>query len=182
MSLVHILSSEKIVTLLSACNNSRAALLPNFDCATVRRVASLKKIAAAGAIVMAGTLGRVLIIDDQQVSARRVGAIAERLGFTTRILRHTLDFEYVMHHWHPDIVAVQMAMPDQQEIEVLEYLQQTGFPGRLLLTGNVNANALVDAAKVARDGAIIASVLTMPSSDGQIEGALKLILGLERAA
>jgi hypothetical protein len=76
-----------------------------------------------------------------------------------------------------------MAMPDQQEIEVLEYLQQTGFPGRVLLTGNVNANALEDAARVAREnGLIIASVLPMPLSDGQIEGALKLILGLERAA
>lgn len=132
---------------------------------------------------MAGALGRVLIIDDQQISARRVGAIAERLGFTTRFLRHTLDFEYVMQRWHPDIVAVQMAMPDQQEIEVLEYLQQTGFPGRVLLTGNVNANALEDAARVAREnGLIIASVLPMPLSDGQIEGTLKLILSLERAA
>jgi CheY-like chemotaxis protein len=132
---------------------------------------------------MAGILGRLLIIDDQQDFARLVGAIAERLGFTTRILQHTLDFEYVMQHWHPDVVAIQMAMPDQQEIEVLEYLETARFPGRLLLTGDVATNALEDAAKVAREnGLTVASVLTMSSSNDQIEGALKPLLDLEHAA
>src|SRR5882724_9164758 len=78
--------------------------------------------------VMAGMVGRLLIIDDQRDFARLVGAIAERLGFATRILQHTLDFEYVMQHWHPDVVAIQMAMPDQQDIEVLEYLEKARFP------------------------------------------------------
>jgi CheY-like chemotaxis protein len=68
---------------------------------------------------MAGILGRLLIIDDQRDFACLVGAIAERLGFTTRILSHTLDLEYVMQHWHPDVIAVHMTMPDQQEIEAL---------------------------------------------------------------
>ena len=71
---------------------------------------------------MAGILGRLLILDDQRDFACLVGAIAERLGFTTRILPHTLDLEYVMRHWHPDVIAVHMAMPDQQEIVALDYL------------------------------------------------------------
>jgi hypothetical protein len=99
------------------------------------------------------------------------------------ILQHTLDFEYVMQHWHPDVVAVQMAMPDQQETEVLEYLEKARFPGRLLMTGDVKVNALEGAAKVAREnGLTVASVLTKSSPNDQIEGALKLLLDLERAA
>ena len=54
-----------------------------------------------------GILRRLLIIDDQRDFARLVGAVAERLGFTTRILQHTLDFEYVMQNWDPDVVAIQ---------------------------------------------------------------------------
>jgi CheY-like chemotaxis protein len=132
---------------------------------------------------MAGMLGRLLIIDDQRDFACLLGAIAERLGFATRILQHTLDFEYVMQHWHPDVVAIQMAMPDQQETEVLEYLEKARFPGRLLMTGDVEVNALEGAAKVAREnGLTVASVLTKSSPNDQIEGALKLLLDLERAA
>jgi DNA-binding NarL/FixJ family response regulator len=113
----------------------------------------------------------------------RVLSVPSPSGFTTRILQHTLDFEYVMQHWHPDVVAIQMAMPDQQEIEVLEYLETARFPGRLLLTGDVATNALEDAAKVAREnGLTVASVLTMSSSNDQIEGALKPLLDLEHAA
>ena len=132
---------------------------------------------------MARILGRLLIIDDQRDFACLVGAIAERLGFATRILQHTLDFEYVMQHWHPDIVALQMAMPDQQDLEVLEYLEKSSFPGRLLMTGDIKANALEDAAKVAQEnGLTVASVLTKSSPNDQIEGALKLLRDLERAA
>jgi hypothetical protein len=47
---------------------------------------------------MAGILGRLLIIDDQRDFARLLGAIAERLGYTTRILQHMLDLKYVMQH------------------------------------------------------------------------------------
>jgi CheY-like chemotaxis protein len=132
---------------------------------------------------MAGILGRLLIIDDQRDFARLLGAIAERLGFTTRILQHTLDLKYVMQHWHPDVIAIHMAMPDQQEIEVLNYLEKIRFPGRLLMTGNVSLKALEDAAKIGRqNGLAVASVMTKSSSSDEIEAALKLVLGLERAA
>jgi hypothetical protein len=76
-----------------------------------------------------------------------------------------------------------MAMPDQQELEVLEYLEKARFPGRLLMTGDVKVNALEDAAKVAREnGLAVASVLTKSSPNDQIEGALKRLLDLALAA
>lgn len=132
---------------------------------------------------MAGVLGRLLIIDDQREFACVVVAIAERLGFTTRILPHTLDFEYVMRHWHPDVVAVRMAMPDHQDVQVLEYLAKARFPGQLLLTGDVSKKALEEAAEVARtNGLTVASVLAKSTSTDQIESALKLLLDLQRAA
>ena len=132
---------------------------------------------------MAGLLGRLLIVDAQRDFARLVGAIAERLGFATRILPHTLDFQYVMQHWHPDVVAVQMAMPDQQELEVLEYLEKARYPGNLLLTGDIEEKALEDAATVARQhGLAVVSILTKSSPSDQIERAVRQLRDLERAA
>jgi CheY-like chemotaxis protein len=132
---------------------------------------------------MAGLLGRLLIVDAQRDFARLVGAIAERLGFATRILPHTLDFQYVMQHWHPDVVAVQMAMPDQQELDVLEYLEKTRYPGNLLLTGDVEEKALKTAATVARQhGLAVVSILTKSSPSDQIERAMRQLRDLARAA
>jgi CheY-like chemotaxis protein len=132
---------------------------------------------------MARMLGRLLIVDEQRDFARLVGAIAERLGLATRILQHTLDFEYVMQHWHPDVVALQIAMADQQDLEVLKYLEQSSFPGRLVLTADVNKGDFEWAAKEARkSGLTVASMLTKSSPCDQIETALKLLLDLEHAA
>ena len=128
-------------------------------------------------------LGRLLIVDDQRDFARLVAAIAERLGFSTRILPHTLDFQYVMQHWHPDVVAVDMAMPDQQELDVLEHLEKANYPGNILLTGDVEEKALKVAATVARrHGLAVVSILTKSSPSNQIERAMRRLRDFARAA
>jgi len=132
---------------------------------------------------MAKRLGRLLIVDGQRDFACLVGAIAEQLGFATRILLHTLDFDYVMQHWHPDVVALQVAMPDQQDVDVLKHLGQSGFQGRLVLTAEVNKGDLEWAVNEARkNGLTVASTLMRSSPSDQIEAALKPLLDLQHAA
>ena len=132
---------------------------------------------------MVRKLQRLLIISDETEFARLAASIAERLGLAARILRHTLDFEYVMRHWPPDCITVQMEMPDHQDIEVLEFLERAGFPGSILLTGRAPETALHGAAGVARlHGLKVTSVLSTPASSAEAESALKLLAHLERAA
>ena len=129
------------------------------------------------------TLQRVLIISDETDFIRLAASVAERLGLAPRILRHTLDFEYVMQHWAPGCVAVQMAMPGHQDIYVLGFLERMGFPGSILLTGGVPEKALQDAAEVARvHGLNVTSVLSTPCSSADVESALKSLAHMERAA
>ena len=132
---------------------------------------------------MINALDRLLIVNDQQDFSRRIAAIAERLGLSARILSHTLDFTYLMENRSPGIVSVQMAMSGRQDIEVLEYLEHTRFPGPVLLTGNVSERSLEVAAKVARDhGVKVVSVLNRSSSAEIIESMLRQVLSLARAA
>ena len=132
---------------------------------------------------MMGTLQRLLIVSDQREFARLMSVVAERLRFATRILPHVLDLDYFAQHWRPDVIAVHMAMADNQDVEALEYLEKRAFAGRLLLTGAVSSKTLEEAAAVARShGLAAASVLTTQSTTEQIESALKQIFGLERAA
>lgn len=140
-------------------------------------------LAAWGCAVMVGILGRLLIISDQRDLARRIGAIAERQKFSARILPHPLDLEYMLDHWRPDVMVVQMAMADDQDVEVLEYLEHRKFAGQLLLTGDVSKKALEEAAQVARlRGLAVLSVLTKDTPADQVESVLKALLRLERAA
>ena len=128
-------------------------------------------------------LRRILIISDETNFVHLTASVAERIGLATRILRHTLDFEYVMQHWSPDCIAVQMDMPDHQDIHVLDFLERAGFSGSILLTGGVPEKALHEAAEVARfHGLKITSVLPTPTGSDEVESALKLLAHLERAA
>jgi CheY-like chemotaxis protein len=132
---------------------------------------------------MVRTLKRLLIINDEADFLRLVSGTAERLGFATRILRHTLDFEYVIRHWPPDCIAVQMDMPDHQDINVLEFLERSGFSGSVLLTGSVPEKALHKTADVARfHGLKVTSVLAIPTNGAELESAVKLLINLDRAA
>ena len=126
---------------------------------------------------------RVLIISDETDFIRLAASAAERLSLATRVLRHTLDFEYVMQHWAPGCIAVQMALPDHQDIRILEFLERLSFPGSILLTGNVSEKALREAAEVARaHGLNVTGVLSTPSSSADVESTLKLLAHVERAA
>lgn len=140
-------------------------------------------LALEGPASMARKLQRLLIISDETEFVRLATSIAERLGLATRILRHTLDFEYVMQHWPPDCIAVQMEMPDHQDIGVLEFLERAAFAGSILLTGGVPEKALHEAAEIARvHGLNVTSVLPTPSDSADVESALRLLAHLERAA
>ena len=132
---------------------------------------------------MQSSLKRLLIVNDQYEFVRKLACISERLGFATRILRHSLDLSHVMQFWRPDFAAIQMEMPDLQEVEVLNYLEEIGFLGSILLTGNVLPRKLEDAADVARlHGLTVTSTLVTNSSDGEVEAALRALSSLERAA
>ena len=132
---------------------------------------------------MTGILGRLLIVNDQREFACRLSAVAERLRFAARTLAHVLDLQYVMQHWHPEMVVIHMDMAGNQDVEALEYLERIGFTGRLLLTGDVGQSALEEAAAVARlHGLAVSSVLTKQASMDQVRSAFKQLLDLERAA
>lgn len=131
--------------------------------------------------IMAGMLGHLLIISNLRDLACRIGAIAERRGFATRILLHTLDFEYVVQYWQPGIVALQVPMPDRQDIEVLHYLERSRPSARLmLLCDEKDKSRAIDVAQ--RSGLIVAAVLNDCFQHDEVDLALKKLSALERAA
>lgn len=129
---------------------------------------------------MSEAVGRILIISDFRDQPRQWEAVAERLGFWTRILHHTLDLEFVLRHWRPDIVVLQLPMPDRQDTLVLQRLRAIA-PVRLVLVTDIEEQREAAARDVGGTAVAVTSIAATASS-AEIEQTLRELCNLERAA
>jgi CheY-like chemotaxis protein len=132
---------------------------------------------------MPADLVRLLIVDDQRESGRFFAAVAEQVGFATRILLHSLDFDFVMQHWHPNIVALDVMLPERDGAEILESLSHHNFLGPLILMSAENRPLLkIAAADASARGLRVAAVLSKPYGKQQILTVLEPLRHLKDAA
>jgi DNA-binding NtrC family response regulator len=89
---------------------------------------------AAG--VNAGTVmaQKLLMIDDEVGVTKVVGMIARQLGMEFRALNTPDMAAEVFIDFQPDVVIIDMIMPDRDGIDVLNEIMLTGIPTRIVLT------------------------------------------------
>ena len=93
---------------------------------------------------------KLLIIDDQQGVAKVVGLIATALGYETRVLTSPMRAIDVFIDFHPDVVILDMIMPEKDGIDVLNEILLTGLQPRIVLTSGFSDGYLRLAEGVAR--------------------------------
>jgi putative two-component system response regulator len=95
--------------------------------------------------------GRVLVVDDEPANVALLEAILEHTGAEIRGLTDSRQVEDVFLEFGPDIVLLDLHMPEPDGLEVLRRLrsvrQSLGFLHVIVLTG--------DTGKVARNSALI---------------------------
>ena len=69
-------------------------------------------------------VARVLIVEDDPVSARATGGILEHAGFRVAVLQDALQFEQQMLALHPDLVIMDISMPQISGVELTRFLRQ----------------------------------------------------------
>jgi DNA-binding NtrC family response regulator len=77
---------------------------------------------------------RLLIIDDEVGLTKVVGLVARQLGMEFRAINTSLAATEVFIDYQPDIVIIDMVMPDKDGIDVLDEIMLTGTPTRIVLT------------------------------------------------
>jgi CheY-like chemotaxis protein len=77
---------------------------------------------------------KLLIIDDEVSITKVIGLIAERLGMEFQALNTSLGATEVFVEYRPDIVILDMIMPDKDGITVLNEIMLTGIPTQFVLT------------------------------------------------
>jgi DNA-binding response OmpR family regulator len=76
---------------------------------------------------------RLLAIDDEEEILAHVKSVAEGLGITTQTLSDTLRFMTTFVRFKPDIIALDLVMPDLDGVEIIRWLTDVDYSGRLII-------------------------------------------------
>jgi two-component system OmpR family response regulator len=116
---------------------------------------------------------RLLVIDDQPGATQAIGLIARQLGLDMRGLNNSANALDVFLEYRPDILVLDMIMPEKDGIDVLHEILMTGIPVQIVLVSGFGASFLRLAENVARfHGYDHVSVLQKPFRREDISGLL----------
>lgn len=93
---------------------------------------------------------KLLIVDDQKGVALVVSRIAEELGFESQVLTGSESAVSVFMDFQPDVVMLDMIMPEKDGIDVLNEILLSGARCRFVLTSGLSNAYLRLAEQVAR--------------------------------
>jgi DNA-binding NtrC family response regulator len=77
--------------------------------------------------------GRLLAIDDNLDSAELVARIATKCGYETQSVADPREFRRMLEEWKPDVLSLDLCMPQQDGLSLLSILEESGFDGRLII-------------------------------------------------
>ncbi len=76
---------------------------------------------------------RLLIVDDDRQVARELKADAERLGLAVETVHDPMSFAPVLARWQPDIIAMDLVMPESDGLELLHVCARRQYRGHIIL-------------------------------------------------
>lgn len=76
---------------------------------------------------------RLLAIDDHADSAELIARIAAKLGYEARSVASPDALRENLAEWHPDILTLDLCMPEEDGLGVFSLLEQQGFSGRIII-------------------------------------------------
>lgn len=108
-------------------------------------------------------MSRMLIVDDQREVCEFIADVAGDLGFETRIATKHRDFIALYHDFKPEVMVLDLSMPEFDGIEVMWLLADWGSRVRLLLVSGYDARLLNSARTLAQRGGLkVVNALTKP--------------------
>lgn len=93
---------------------------------------------------------KLLVVDDQTGITRVVELIARQLGLNVRSLNSSSEATETFIAFKPDVLMLDMIMPEKDGIDVLNEVLLTGIPVKVVLTSGFSESYLRLAEGVAR--------------------------------
>jgi CheY-like chemotaxis protein len=76
---------------------------------------------------------RLLAIDDHADSAELIARVATKLGYESKAAAGPHALRQNPGAWQPDILTVDLCMPEEDGLDVFSLLEQSGFSGRIVI-------------------------------------------------
>ncbi len=93
---------------------------------------------------------KLLVIDDQTGITRVIGLVARQLGLNARTVNDPSQATDTFIAFKPDVVMLDMIMPEKDGIDVLNEILLTGIPVKVVLTSGFSDSYLRLAEGLAR--------------------------------
>jgi CheY-like chemotaxis protein len=77
--------------------------------------------------------GRLLAIDDNLDSAELIVRVARKCGYDARLMADTRALRQTLSDWKPEVLTLDLSMPQDDGIALLSLLQDSGFDGQIVI-------------------------------------------------
>jgi CheY-like chemotaxis protein len=81
---------------------------------------------------------RILVIDDEPDFADLVVKVAANMGYTATAARNAMNFQKLYLAAPPDVIVLDIVMPDQDGIELIQWLVSHGCDARIVIASGNN--------------------------------------------
>jgi DNA-binding response OmpR family regulator len=121
---------------------------------------------------------KLLLINDRRAIARTIASVAPELGLEVIVLDRAAHVATSVAEIAPDVVILDLAIPADEMIELLQSVVQTGTDAKILIAARADDPATRVAEGMARfHGGDRLAFLRRPFSRRRIAAALQAILG-----
>lgn len=77
--------------------------------------------------------GRLLAVDDNADSAELVARVAAKCGYETQTISDPRALRRAVEEWKPEVLTLDLCMPEADGIGLLSMLEESGFGGQLVI-------------------------------------------------
>ena len=125
---------------------------------------------------------RLLIVDDEPRFASFVERVATPLGFDVEVTTHGRDFQSAYRRETPDVVVIDMVMPDIDGNELVLWLVEQSCAADIMIITGYHPDYAVNARLLAEfKGLKSVATLSKPVSVGRLREALIPLVGPQAA-
>ncbi len=116
---------------------------------------------------------RLLVIDDEVEFGKFVGRVGRELGLEVEVTADPGKFKALLPSFKPDLIVMDMVMPDTEGIELIRWLSHERYPVRVIVVTGYNPDYAKMAALMARaEGVIQVTTLFKPVRLAELRAAL----------
>lgn len=83
-----------------------------------------------------------LVVDDEPLLANFMASVATEAGWIAMVADTAQKFEECLDGLHPDVIVLDLAMPDRDGVELIRHLAQVSYAGNLIIVSGCDHSVL----------------------------------------